>query len=176
MYCFCILYVCNMYQKVKHANSVQNTFSCSSNTDPKAYQCIQNSGPVHILANKFTNTIWKWKKWWLRIQSKHSGTVTIVFITCTSTCLYKHWYCQITRPRQNSQHSLLPVCQRYLSLPSSIRPGQQDQPRPLDRRQTVPQCFVTVKLSSKFPRRSEIPECRLGGMPVTLHDVLGISR
>ena len=38
-----------------------------------------------------------------------------VFNTCTSTCQYRHWYCQITHPHQ---HPLLPVCQRYLGLPS----------------------------------------------------------
>ena len=57
----------------------------------------------------------------------------------------------IRRPRQHSlrrQHPLLQVCQRYLSLPSSTRPGQQNQPHPLVRCQTAPQCFVTAKLST----------------------------
>ena len=122
------------------ANTDANTFTkTTSPTQSNTYQYNLKYRPIKVA-----------------IQT-NAHTIVFTGNTCTSRCQYRHWYCQITRPRQHRQHPLLPICQRYLSLPSRIHPLQKGQPHPLDRRQTVvPRCFVTSKLSTP-PRNPRVP-------------------
>ena len=163
MYCVGIWYVWNN-DTCKYRPNICLCFSIRANTDANTFT---NTRPIQSDTDRF-------KLEYRPIQAPiQTNTHIIVFNFCASTCQYRHWYCQITCPGQHHQHPLLPVCQRYLSLPSRLRTRQQDQPHPLDRQWFVIRQFLSVLLQQNFPRRREIPECLFGGM--TLRDVLGRS-
>ena len=89
-----------------------------------------------------------------------TNTHNIAFNTCTSTCQYRHQYCQIRHPSQLhpcSLHSQLPwltVSHGFLCLPSSTLQQQQSQPHPLVCCQTV-----SALWQPNFPHNSKIIQC-----------------
>ena len=168
-----------------HADTYQHVFACIELVFGM-YETMIRANTDQIHAFDFKTCQLEYRRKYIRqydhkpiqvlIQTNISTNTStkahiIVFNTCTSTCQYKHWYCQIKRPRPHrphSQHPLLPMCHRYLNLPSCTRPLQQDQPQCYHILLFVVRQFLSVLRQPNFSRlceiESEISECRIGRM------------